>query len=250
MEQLKSVLIIGSTGSIGRNVVNEAVKQGFSVRALVRNVNRAHFDGRVELIQGDLTQPLALDPVDAVIFTQGSYNSQMAEFVDYHGVRNILTALKGKLKRIALMTSIYATTDRENSKWKRRAERLVRASGIPYTIIRPSWFDTNKTDEQMLSLTQNDQNHTYTFSAQDGGVSRYQIAETLVRSLNTENASNRTVALLAVKGKPTTDFETLFKETLADIKKQNFDGIHDPANLPFEKEPEPVLQDLISIKNN
>jgi uncharacterized protein YbjT (DUF2867 family) len=27
--------------------------------------------------------------------------------------------------------------------WKRRGERLVRASGLPYTIVRPGWFDYN-----------------------------------------------------------------------------------------------------------
>lgn len=49
MEQINSVLIVGATGSIGYWVVDEAVKQGFQVSALVRDIHRAHFDKSVHL---------------------------------------------------------------------------------------------------------------------------------------------------------------------------------------------------------
>lgn len=247
MKEINSVLIVGATGSIGRLVAEEALEQKYDVCVLVRDAQRANFDDQVRVIQGDLTQPIILDYVDAVIFTQGSYDSHMAEFVDYNGVRNVLNALKGKLKRIGLMTSIYATSDRENSYWKRRAERLVRASGIPYTIIRPSWFDHNQADELALILTQNNDKHIYTFTSQDGGVSRQQIAKTLVNSLQNVNATNRTVALFSYKGQPTCDFAALFSNTLPDVKEDSFDGIHDPKNLPLEQEPERVLLDLRTV---
>lgn len=176
MNTINRVLIVGATGSIGHFAVEEALAKQFEVYVLVRDTHRAKFDDKVHIIEGDLTKPLNLVAVDAVIFTQGSYDSNMAESVDYNGVRHVLNALKGKLKRIALMTSIYATADRENSRWKRRAERLVRASGIDYTIIRPSWFDNNQRDELALVLTQNNDKHHYSFTSQDGGVSRQQIA--------------------------------------------------------------------------
>lgn len=231
MNTINHVLIVGATGSIGHFAVEEALAKQFEVYVLVRDTHRAKFDDKVYIIEGDLTKPLNLVAVDAVIFTQGSYDSNMAESVDYNGVRHVLNALKGKLKRIALMTSIYATADRENSRWKHRAERLVRASGIDYTIIRPSWFDTNQRDELTLVLTQNNDKHHYSFTSQDGGVSRQQIAETLVNSLQVPNATNRTVALFSAKGEQTNDF----------------DGVNDPNNLPLEQEPEHVLQDLDAI---
>jgi uncharacterized protein YbjT (DUF2867 family) len=39
--------------------------------------------------------------------------------------------------------------------WKRRGERLVRASGLPYTIVRPGWFDynTRKTRSRRTSVS-------------------------------------------------------------------------------------------------
>lgn len=247
MTQINRVLVVGATGSIGRIVVEEALKQKLTVYALVRDPLRVNFESNVRLIHGDLTKALTLEAVDAVIFAQGSYDSEMAESVDYNGVRNVLFALKGKVKRLALMTSIYATAERENSRWKRRSERLVRASGVPYTIIRPSWFDHNQADELTLVVAQNDDRYHYTFTAQDGGVSRRQIGEVLVRSLQTVNATNRTVELFSVKGDRTTDFEALFADALVDRKQDNFDGINDPNNLPLSAEPERVLRDLAVI---
>ena len=63
--------------------------------------------------------------------------------------------------RIALMTSI-GVTDRAGSynrtteahDWKRRSERLVRATGLPYTIVRPGWFDYNAPDQHRRGAPQ------------------------------------------------------------------------------------------------
>lgn len=145
------MLVVGATGSIGRFVVASAVDHGFAVRVLVRDAHRASFPPDVEVVVGDLTRPETLSQavagIDAIVFTQGTYGDlNAAEAVDYGGVRNVLAALRGHKARIALMTAI-GTTDRKGSHdWKRRAERLVRASGLPYTIVRPAWFDYNRPD--------------------------------------------------------------------------------------------------------
>lgn len=64
---------------------------------------------------------------------------------------------------------------------KRRSERLVRASGLRYTIVRPGWFDYNRRDQQQLVLLQGDTRQAGDPS--DGVIARQQIAEALVRSL-------------------------------------------------------------------
>ena len=86
-----------------------------------------------------------------------------AETVDYGGVRNVLAALGPRTARIALMTAIGVTNrtgaynrSTEAHDWKRRSERLVRASGLPYTIVRPGWFDYNDPDQHRLVLLQGD----------------------------------------------------------------------------------------------
>lgn len=138
-EQLK-VLVVGATGSIGRLVVEEAQRQGHSVRALVRSAEKARrLPADTEIVIGDLTRPDTLvavvDGIEGIVFTHGSDGGgkKGAETVDYGGVRNILFALGSRKVRIALMTAIGVTNrlssynrSTESHDWKRRAERLVR----------------------------------------------------------------------------------------------------------------------------
>lgn len=45
MQKINKILVVGATGSIGQYVVTEALNKGYQVRALVRNPNKAQFDG-------------------------------------------------------------------------------------------------------------------------------------------------------------------------------------------------------------
>ena len=140
-----TALVVGATGSIGRLVVEEAVRKGHAIRALARDPRTARrLFPDVEVVAGDLTRPdtltAAVDGVDAIVFTHGSDGGGKAgaEGVDYGGVRSVLAALGGRAVRIALMTAIGVTNrdgdynrQTEAHDWKRRGERLVRASGLP-----------------------------------------------------------------------------------------------------------------------
>lgn len=250
---MKKILVVGATGSIGQHVVEEALKRGYQVRALVRNPNKARFDFRVEIFIGDLTRAETLkditDGVDGIIFTQGNYADP--KHVDYQGVRTIINLLNGRRTKLVLMSTIYsilAVNDQHfdnGCAWKRRTERLVRASKQPYTIVRPSWFDCNKGDEQRLFITQG--RTDYTLSANDGGVSRRQLAETLVQALTIPEAEHKTIELFAEKGERTMDFNHLFATAIADKPTENFDGIKDPNNRPFNLEPANVVHDLQNL---
>ena len=221
-ESRKTVLVVGSTGSIGHLVVEEAVRQGYVVRALVRTPSKARrFPARVEVIPGDVTRPetltAAVAVVDAIVFTLGSDGEGKvgAETVDYGGVRNILRALGSGKPRIALMTAI-GVTNREGSynrateahDWKRRSERLVRASGLPYTIVRPGWFDYNGPDEHKLIFLQGDRRQAGDPS--DGVISRRQIGEVLVESLRSESALRKSFELIAAIGAAQENLDPLF----------------------------------------
>src|SRR5271166_6536549 len=57
----KTVLVVGSTGSIGHLVVEEALRQGYAVRALVRTPSKARrFPAQVDVISADVTRPETL----------------------------------------------------------------------------------------------------------------------------------------------------------------------------------------------
>jgi len=253
-----TVLVVGATGSIGRLVVDEALHQGHVVRALIRTRDKSRqIPARTQVIIGDVTRPDtlrgAVSDVDAIVFTLGSdgLGKVGAETIDYGGVRNVLVARSSQSIRIALMTAI-GVTDRtgkynrttEAHDWKRRSERLVRASGLPYTIVRPGWFDYNAPDQHRLVLLQGDRRHAGNPS--DGVVARRQIAQVLVHSLGSDQALRKTFELVAETGPAPEDFDALFASLDADPEGA-IDGVRDMANMPLDDEPQRVRDDLSAL---
>lgn len=248
------VLIIGSTGSIGRLTVAETLAQGHRVRALVRDVDRAQqiLPAEAELIVGDVTRPeslrAAVDGIDEVIFTHGvEDNEEAIEAVSYSGVRDVLGLLAGRDVRVVLMSAV-GVTDRTGmyntshlADWKRRAERLVRFSGQPYTIVRPGWFDANQPDEHQLAFRQGDRHHAG--SPSDGAVARQQIAHVLVAALTSPSATGKTFELIAEQGPATADLEPLFAALPVD-PADGLDAPNDAADMPLDQEPQRVREDL------
>src|SRR5271157_3848054 len=153
--------------------------------------------------------------------------------------------------RIALMTSI-GVTNREGSynrsteahDWKRRSERLVRASGLPYTIVRPGWFDYNGPNEHKLIFLQGDRRQAGDPS--DGVISRRQIAEVLVHSLRSESALRKSFELIATTGAAQENLDALFAALGADAPG-SLDAVKDTANMPLENEPQRVRGDLNAV---
>ena len=253
-----TVLAVGATGSIGHLVVEEALREGHAVRALVREARKARrLPRKAQVAIGDVTHPdtlaAAVKGVDAIVFTLGSDGGKIgAENVDYGGVRNVIRALGTHRPRIALMTAIGVTNRTgaynvatELHDWKRRSERLVRASGLAYTIVRPGWFDYNGPYEHRLVLLQGDRRQAGDPS--DGAISRRQLAEVLVRSLTSEQALRKTFELISAKGPAPKDFDALFAPLAAD-PPQALDAVHDMANMPLEDEPERVRADLEAVR--
>jgi Predicted nucleoside-diphosphate-sugar epimerases len=246
-----TALVTGATGSIGRLVVTTALEHGYGVRALVRSSGKAHgLPSKAEIVVGDLTHAETLSEailgVDAIVLTHGTYgNPTAAEAVDYGGVRNVLAALRGRQARIVLMTAIGATDRKGSHDWKRRAERLVRASGLPYTIVRPAWFDYNMPDQNRLVMLQGDK--PLAGNPSDGAIARRQIAEVLVRSLSSEAALRKTFELHSERGPEQKDFEPLFTALEEDVLGAP-DGARDPDNMPLDQEPAHINADAGDVR--
>jgi len=223
----------------------------------VRDLARAsNLPAPAERAVGDLTRPdtlvAALAGIDAVVFTHGSNDGKSgAEHIDYAGVRNVLAALGSNPARIALMTAIGVTNRMgaynratEAHDWKRRSERLVRASGRPYTIVRPGWFDYNGADQHRLLMLQGDTRQAGDSS--DGVVARRQIAEVLVRSLASEAANRKTFELVAERGPAPSNLDSLFADLEPDAPG-TLDACRDSANMPLAQEPVRVRDDLARL---
>jgi uncharacterized protein YbjT (DUF2867 family) len=259
-DKVQKLLVVEATGSIGRQVVSEALRHGYAVRALVRDTRKGRMLGEdVELVVGDLTETGSLRPavrdVDAIVFTHGSGGGGKlgSERVDYGGVRNVLNALDGRRVRIALMTAIGVTNrtgsynrTTEAHDWKRRGERLIRASGLDYTIVRPGWFDYNGSNQHTLVFLQGDTRQSGTPA--DGVIARKQIAEVLVGSLTSAAACGKTLELVAEAGPAQADLDPLFAALEADAPGGP-DAMRDTDNMPLRDEPTRVIDEFDAIRS-
>jgi uncharacterized protein YbjT (DUF2867 family) len=246
------VLIAGATGSIGRYAVAEALRQGYAVRALVRDRARAAqvLPDAVDLVTGDLTRPetleTAVEGVEAIVFTHGSTTSERdVRDNDYAGVANVLKALGGRRVHVALMTAIGTTRPgAAYAQWKLRSERLVRASGNRYTIVRPGWFDYNQPVQRKIVMLQGDKRQSG--SPKDGVIARDQIARVLIDSLHIDAATHKTLELIAEDGPEQEDLTSVFA-SLGPDPSGSLDGAEDTVDLPVDHEPETFRSDLATI---
>ncbi|MEV0293265.1 NAD(P)H-binding protein [Nocardia sp. NPDC050710] len=134
------ILVTGSTGNIGTELVAELSESGQRVRALVRDPARAALPAGVEAVTGDLNKPEslvdALDGVDGIFLMPGY--ADMAE--------TLALAKKAGVQRIALLSSgSAALEDLDNavSRYMTLSERAVRESGMAWTFLRPRSFMSN-----------------------------------------------------------------------------------------------------------
>ena len=144
------ILVTGGTGFVGRHLIQRMRKEGIPLRALVRGPERAQSLGDlgVELVRGNIADKASLEKAAAgaeyVVHLVGIIQeAPRATFQGVHveGTRNVLDAAKKAGVRhffyqSALGTRRGAKSSYHKTKWE--AEELVRTSGIPFTILRPS----------------------------------------------------------------------------------------------------------------
>jgi uncharacterized protein YbjT (DUF2867 family) len=144
------ILVTGGTGFVGGNLIRRMRRSGLPVRAVVRGPDKAQAlaDQGVEVVPGDISDQASLEKVAAgaerVVHLVGIIQEAPGvtfKAVHVEGTRNLIEAAKKAgvrhfLYQSALGARPGAKSEYHRTKW--RAEELVRASGIPYTILRPS----------------------------------------------------------------------------------------------------------------
>lgn len=225
---LQEILVIGGTGQTGRNIVQKLPQYGYAVRVLTRHPDMAQeqFDTEVKVITGDITQAAsvvtAMRDVTGCIIIVESANSDSAtnspERVHYEGTQHVLAAAAGRMVHIVLVTQIYVTRPdrypevRNIIYWRGLAEQAVRASGLPYTIVRPSWLTDQSGDQEAIRFEQGDTG--------DGQISREDVAEVCVQSLLVPEAQGKTFEIYNEQGKPPQAWNALFHQLVGDIQHQ------------------------------
>jgi uncharacterized protein YbjT (DUF2867 family) len=74
-----TILVTGATGNVGRQVVEQLVKRGADVRALVRDPAKANFPASVNVVKGDLLDVDSLRSAFSGVSTLFLLNAVVAE---------------------------------------------------------------------------------------------------------------------------------------------------------------------------
>jgi uncharacterized protein YbjT (DUF2867 family) len=139
---MKKVLVLGGTGLLGGPVARRLQADGFAVRLLARDPDKAGamFDESFEIVAGDVTDVSSLE--EALAGSDGVHIS-IAGPAELAGVQNVAALAPGLgLKRI---TYISGSTVFEQNRWfpmvaqKLEAEKALQACGVPYTFFCPTW---------------------------------------------------------------------------------------------------------------
>jgi uncharacterized protein YbjT (DUF2867 family) len=145
------ILVVGATGTLGRQVARRALEQGHQVRCLVRSLRRAAFlkEWGAELIGGNFcnpeTLPPALEGMDAVIdaATARATDSLSIKQVDWQGKVNLIRAAKAAgVNRYIFFSILNAEKHPEVPLMdiKHCTELFLEEIGLNYTILRTCGF--------------------------------------------------------------------------------------------------------------
>ncbi|WP_220503383.1 NAD(P)H-binding protein [Microbispora sp. H10885] len=139
------VLVTGATGRIGRAVVDQLTDAGVPVRALVRRSEAAvTLPPDVEIVNGDLTVPESLDAalhaVSTVFLVWTAPPQAAAAVVD---------RLAAQAQRVVYLSAPHRTPHpffrqpNPMAALHAEIERLIAATGLDSTIVRPGMFASN-----------------------------------------------------------------------------------------------------------
>jgi uncharacterized protein YbjT (DUF2867 family) len=141
---LHRFLVIGATGNIGRQVAAQLPSTRVQVRALVRNPDAAALPPEVEVVRGDLTLPdtldRCLDGIDTVFLVWVAPPAAVAP---------ALKRITNYVRRIVFLSAPLKTPHpffqqpNPSRALTEQIERLIEASGIRWTFLRPGIFAAN-----------------------------------------------------------------------------------------------------------
>ncbi|WP_426286627.1 SDR family oxidoreductase [Luteibacter sp. E-22] len=139
-----TILVTGATGNVGRHVVEQLVKRGADVRALVRDPSKADFPASVTVAKGDLLDVDSLRAAFSGVSTLFLLNAVTAdEYTQALIALNV--ARESGIERIVYLSVIHSDiyVNVPHFAGKHGVERMIEDMGLHATILRPAYFINN-----------------------------------------------------------------------------------------------------------
>lgn len=139
-----TILVTGATGRVGRQVVEQLVKRGASVRVFTRDPSKAGFPASVEMAQGDMLDIDSLRTAFVGVKTLFLLNAVAGdEFTQALITLNI--ARESGVERVVYLSVIHSDrfVNVPHFAVKSGAERMIAQMGFSATILRPTYFIDN-----------------------------------------------------------------------------------------------------------
>ena len=193
----QTILVVGGTGIIGRPVARRLLQDGFGVRLLARDADRARasLGPDFEYFAGDVGDPAAvgraLDGCAGVhVSLSAGPDPEEVDRVEHRGTARIaeLAAHQG-VRRLAYLSQMLVAEDSKipEHRAKFRAEGAIRESDVPHTIFKPTYFMETlpRHVRGKLALVMGEQPHPFHM------VAAHDFARMVSESFRTPEAANR-----------------------------------------------------------
>ena len=202
------LLVIGGTGTLGRQIVRRALDEGHEVYCLVRSFQRGGFlrEWGAQLLRGNLcspqTLPPALEGVEAVIDAATARPTDAIDKVDWEGKVNLIKAAKAAgVSRYIFISILNAEKypDVPLMNIKHCTEKFLAESGLNYTILRPCGFLQGLIGQYAIPILEKQGIWVMNGAAPIAYMNTQDIARFAVAALSNDDTVNRSFPLAGTR---------------------------------------------------
>nr|WDB00077.1 Ycf39 [Cyanidium sp. THAL103] len=202
------ILIIGGTGTLGRQIVKQALYDGYEVKCLVRNFQKANFlkDWGAILIYGDLnikeTLPNAFKNVSILIDASTAKLTDISASsfdIDYLAKVNLFKCAKVSLvKKIIIYSIVNAEKYAGNPlmKLKIKLETELSQSSLNFTVFKLAGFFQGIVLDYALPILNDQEIYVIENYPALPYIDSRDVAKLTLKSLNTISSNKRVLSLL------------------------------------------------------
>jgi uncharacterized protein YbjT (DUF2867 family) len=139
-----TILVTGSTGTIGSQIVQRLANEGAQVHALARDTSKLKVPAGVQPVQGDMTDVAsiraALKGVDTLFMLNAVVPDEATQ-----ALVTLDLAREANIQRIVYFSVFNSAlfVDVPHFANKHLAERVIDAQALPATVLRPNYFMQN-----------------------------------------------------------------------------------------------------------